>query len=53
MLESGVNNPLPMTIAGKLQLIADLLDPRDEDGNPIEPFLTKEEVAELLEIEIK
>lgn len=46
-----MTSPLPLTIAGKIQLISDLLDPVDEYGNPIEPLITKEEVIKLMEIE--
>jgi tRNA(Ile2) C34 agmatinyltransferase TiaS len=44
-------NALPLTLAGKLQIIAELYLPTiDEDGNEQEPIikLSKEELLELL-----
>lgn len=38
--------------AGKLQMVLDLLNDKDEDGNYIEPVitLTNEEIMQLLDI---
>lgn len=41
---------LPITRAGKIQLIVELTKTEDEDGNPIEPILTEEDIKKILEI---
>lgn len=42
---------IPLTTAGKIEIIMELLRDTDEDGNPIEPLLTKEEILKILETE--
>ena len=39
---------LPITKAGRIQMILELCYPVDEDGNPLEPLLTEEQMLELL-----
>lgn len=39
---------VPLTPAGKIEIIMELLKDTDEDGSPTEPLMTKEEIMEIL-----
>ncbi len=41
---------LPITSAGKIHMIMEMMRDTDDDGNPIEPILSKEDIKRILNI---
>lgn len=39
----------PKTVAGRIEWVMWLLNPHDEEGRPLAPFITKEQARELLD----
>lgn len=39
----------PKTPAGRLAFVQELADPRDEDGNPLPPLISKADAARMLD----
>lgn len=39
---------IPTTLSGKIDMVMELLRDTDDEGNPVEPLLTKEEIMEIL-----
>lgn len=44
------NGSLPLSLSGKIQMIVDLNNAIDEDGKPIGPLLTKEDILKIMDV---